>query len=40
MRQKESQDKDQLMKVFLAIIYSFPALTIDYLFNQTLAQIY
>ena len=40
MRQKGSQDKDQLIKVFLAIIYSFPALTIDYLFNQTLAQIY
>lgn len=32
-------DKEGLMKMCLTIMYSFPSFTIDYLFNQTLAQI-
>lgn len=32
-------DKDGLIKAFLAITYIFPSITIDYLFNQTMAQI-
>ncbi len=32
-------DKEGLMKAFLAITYSFPSITIDYLFDQTMAQI-
>lgn len=41
---KENADnqssKDGLMKNILAITYSFPSLTIDYLFDQTMAQIH
>ncbi len=33
------QEKNNLLKVFLSIIYAFPSLTIDYLGNQTMAQI-
>jgi hypothetical protein len=32
-------DEEGIIKSFLTIIYSFPSLTFDYLFNQTLAQI-
>lgn len=39
IKQKKSFDKEGLMKNFLAIIYAFPSITIDYLFNQTMAQI-
>lgn len=33
-------DQDIVLKVFLSIIYSFPSLTIDYLLDQTMAQIH
>lgn len=51
LAQKEAQDKinaiksqkqvdsDNLMKILLSITYSFPSFTVDYLFNQTMAQI-
>ena len=32
-------DEDFLIKMLLAITYSFPNLSFDYLFNQTMAQI-
>lgn len=32
-------DSDAIIKTLLMITYKFPSLTIDYLFNQTLAQI-
>ena len=32
-------DSDGIMKIFLAIMYKFPSFTVDYLFDQTLAQI-
>lgn len=35
---KKNSD-DGLMKILLSITYAFPSLTIDYLFNQTMAQI-
>ena len=34
------QSGDALMKAILSIVYSFPTLNIDYLFNQTMAQIH
>lgn len=37
---KNSGDKEGLIKTCLYVIYSFPALTLDYLFDQTMAQIY
>lgn len=36
----ETSDIDNLMKTILLITYSFPSLTFDYLFEQTLAQIH
>lgn len=33
-------DSDQLMKILLSISYSFPFLTFEYLFDQTMAQIH
>lgn len=33
-------ETDDIIKTFLRITYSFPSLDIDYLFNQTLAQIH
>lgn len=41
LRQKDStnSDKESLMKMLLTIIYVFPSLSLDYLFDQTLAQI-
>lgn len=33
-------DSEGLLKVLLAIVYSFPSFSIDYLFNQTMAQIH
>lgn len=32
--------EDSLMKLFLSIMYSFPNFSIDYLYNQTMAQIF
>jgi hypothetical protein len=32
-------DQDSLIKCMLSIVYSFPSLTFDYLFEQTMAQI-
>lgn len=34
------QDSEGIIKSMLAITYSFPSITIDYLFNQTMAQIH
>ena len=39
IKAQASHDKEGLMKGFLAITYAFPSITIDYLFNQTMAQI-
>lgn len=39
IKSQTSHDKEGLMKAFLAITYAFPSITIDYLFNQTMAQI-
>jgi len=33
-------DDVQILKMLLSIIYQFPSLTLDYLFNQTMAQIH
>lgn len=42
IKQKDANNKDAdgLMKNILAITYSFPSITIDYLFDQTMAQIH
>lgn len=32
--------EDSILKVLLTITYAFPSLTIDYLGNQTMAQIH
>lgn len=39
IKSKAAGDKDGLIKAFLAITYVFPSITIDYLFDQTMAQI-
>lgn len=39
-KNSSTADTDDIIKVLLRITYSFPSLDIDYLFNQTLAQIY
>lgn len=39
LRHQANGDKDALAKIMLSIIYAFPSLTIDYLCNQTMAQI-
>ena len=39
IKSQASHDKEGLMKAFLAITYAFPSITIDYLFDQTMAQI-
>jgi hypothetical protein len=39
IKAQASHDKEGLMKAFLAITYAFPSFTIDYLLNQTMAQI-
>lgn len=36
---QSSGDTDGLIKVILSITYTFPSITIDYLYNQTMAQI-
>ena len=33
-------DNEQLLKIMLTIVYQFPSFTMDYLFNQTMAQIH
>jgi hypothetical protein len=33
-------DAEGLIKMMLVITYKFPSITIDYLFNQTMAQIH
>lgn len=40
IKQQNQGDKDSLIKGMLAIVYSFPSLTLDYLFEQTMAQIH
>lgn len=39
IRSQGRQDVDALSKMMLCITYAFPSITIDYLWNQTLAQI-
>lgn len=39
LKQSRDNDKDGLAKVLLSITYAFPSITIDYLCNQTMAQI-
>lgn len=39
IKSRGNQDKEGLMKAFLAITYAFPSLNFDYLFDQTMAQI-
>lgn len=39
LKQSRDGDKDGLAKVLLSITYAFPSITIDYLCNQTMAQI-
>lgn len=39
IKSQASHDKEGLMKALLAITYAFPSITIDYLLNQTMAQI-
>ena len=39
LKEQQNVDKDALMKAFLSITYAFPSITIDYLCNQTMAQI-
>lgn len=39
IKSQGNKDKESLMKAFLAITYTFPSITIDYLFDQTMAQI-
>lgn len=36
---KNEKNDDAIMKLLLSITYSFPSFTIDYLFDQTMAQI-
>ena len=40
IKQDAKNDKDGIIKMCLYITYCFPSLTLDYLFNQTMAQIY
>lgn len=35
----QSENKEGLIQALLAITYAFPSFTIDYLFDQTMAQI-
>lgn len=39
IKQSRNTDPDSLLKSLLSITYAFPSLTIDYLCNQTMAQI-
>ena len=39
LKQNRNGDKDGLAKILLSITYAFPSITIDYLCNQTMAQI-
>ena len=39
LKEQKNTDKEVLIKSFLSITYAFPSLTIDYLCNQTMAQI-
>lgn len=38
-QQNQKGDEDALAKILLSITYAFPSMTIDYLVNQTMAQI-
>lgn len=40
VRANASKDKDGILKAILAVNYSFPGLSFDYLFEQTVAQIH
>ena len=39
LRSKQGEEGAELMNILLTITYKFPSLTIDYLFDQTMAQI-
>lgn len=40
IKQRRQDDKENLIKNFISICYSFPCFDFDYLFQQTLAQIH
>lgn len=40
IKENKDGDREGLLKSMLSITYSFPSLTFDYLFNQTMAQIH
>lgn len=40
IKNKNGGDTEQILKILLTISYQAPALTFDYLFNQTMAQIH
>jgi len=40
IKNKNGGDTEQILKILLTISYQIPALTFDYLFNQTMAQIH
>ena len=39
IRQQKQGDADAMAKILLSITYAFPSMTIDYLVDQTMAQI-
>jgi len=39
-RKNNKDDKEALMKGLLTIVFAFPSFTIDYLLDQTMAQIH
>ena len=39
IRSSKEGEGSEIMKILLSIIYKFPSITIDYLFDQTMAQI-
>ena len=40
LKADQEGDPEGLIKNLMAITYSFPSFTIDYLYNQTMAQIH
>ena len=40
IKNQNGGDSEQLLKILVTITYKFPSFTIDYLFNQTMAQIH
>ena len=40
IKNKQGGDNEQILKILLTITYQMPSLTLEYLFNQTMAQIH